>query len=444
MKHKIFRSVLITSLLSSLTTAILIIYSVLLQSDNDIHIDLHNIAALMTIAALISLISANIVSRRIIRPIIGIDPDNPKTSKKYPELEPLLNRLREQNGRLNRQKKELGSRRDQFELITESLDEGMIIADKKLNILTCNSAALKLLGADELPSGQSIFTLNNTEKFRRCIQNAAGGRSSECILETADGGAAVIASPADGTDTLNGIFVLIIDVTERQKLEQIRREFTSNVSHELKTPLTSIYGMSDMLANGIVKAEDTAVFGEKIRDEADRLIKLTNDIMSLSQLDEAETFDIDAELDLYELSSEIMGRLSVNAAEKNVVLLVSGDHVIYRGNRMILDEIIYNLCDNAIKYNNEGGTVEIKLSRVRKNAVITVSDTGIGIPKEHTERIFERFYRVDKSRSRKIQGTGLGLSIVKHGVIYHGGSVSVKSIPEKGSVFTVVLPFHEQ
>ncbi len=388
----------------------------------------------------LSVLIASVISMKIVRPIAKIDLDKPKPISGYPELDRLTERLRIQNSRINRQVNELSRNHDQFSLITENMDEGIIIADKKLNILTCNSSSMRLLDVKDISAGQSVYSFNNSEVFRRCIQNAAGGRNSECTVETCQGESVVIASPAGSTDTFNGIFILIMDITEKRKLEIMRREFTSNVSHELKTPLTTIYGISDMLAGGLVKSDDTAEFGARIRNEADRLIKLINDIMALSKLDEAAGLSDAEETDLYELSAEILARISENAMERNITMKLSGEHILYMGNRTVLDEVIYNLCDNAIKYNNDGGSLEVNILEAHKNIIITVSDTGIGIPKEHTDRIFERFYRVDKSRSRKIKGTGLGLSIVKHGVMYHGGTVRIESNPGSGTVFTVELP----
>ncbi|MCM1007169.1 MAG: ATP-binding protein [Ruminococcus flavefaciens] len=394
----------------------------------------------LVIAAALSIMIADKVSRKIVQPINNIDLDHPKIEANYSELAPLLNKLRIQNGRVNRQMEELRQSREQFSLITESMSEGIIIADQKLGILASNSGALALLEAEPVKEGQSIYSLNNSEMFRRCIQDAAGGRNSECILKTENGDREIIASPAKSGNVVNGIVVLIMDVTQKQELENMRKEFTSNVSHELKTPLTTIYGISDMLAGGLVKAEDTAQFGEKIKNEADRLITLINDIMSLSKLDEVSGFEQMEEIDIYELAGEVLIRLERAALEKNIKTELVGENIIYFGNRTVLEEIIYNLCDNAVKYNFEGGRIEVKVSHMPKTVFITVSDTGMGIPSQHTDRIFERFYRVDKSRSRKINGTGLGLSIVKHGVIYHGGTVRVESVAGKGSVFTVELP----
>ncbi|MBQ6181586.1 MAG: histidine kinase [Ruminococcus sp.] len=394
----------------------------------------------LALTALISALLASHFSKKIVRPINDIDLDHPKIKGSYPELEPLLEKLRSQNSRAARQMEELRMSREQFSLITESMSEGIILADPKLNVLACNSGAISLLGAEGDAEGQSIYSLERSDIFRKCVQNAAGGRHSECILHMEKCDVEVIASPAKSGDIVNGIVVLLMDVTEKEKLEIMRREFTSNVSHELKTPLTTIYGISDMLESGIVKPEDVAGFGGNIRSEAERLINLINDIVSLSKLDE-ETMPIKTEeVDLYELASEVMNRLEMTAAEKDVRMSVNGAHVIFSGSRTVLEEIIYNLCDNGIKYNTSGGAMEVKISHIPKTAIITVSDTGMGIPKEHIDRIFERFYRVDKSRSRRIKGTGLGLSIVKHGVMFHGGTVRVESTPGKGTIFTIELP----
>lgn len=403
-----------------------------------------NVVLILAAIALLSALGAVLVSRNIVRPVNNIDLDHPDISRSYKELAPLLTKLRLQNGRVNRQLDELTRSRRQFSIITESMDSGLIIADSRTAILAINSSAWKLLGSDQPADGASIFTLDHSDTFRRCIQDAMGGKRSECILSTAGGEREILASPAKSTGMVNGIVVFIHDVTEKQQLEIMRREFTSNVSHELKTPLTTIYGISDMLANGMVKPEDVSSFGGDIRNEADRLITLINDIVSLSKLDEDSIPRQDTDVDLYDLAQEIITRLAPNAQEKQITGQLSGEHITLHCNRTVIDEIIYNLCDNAIKYNSEGGCFEVRVSHIPTKARITVSDNGPGIPEEHLSRIFERFYRVDKSRSRKIKGTGLGLSIVKHGVMYLGGTVRAESIPGKGTVFTVELPIEKQ
>ena len=407
--------------------------------------NMQTLLVILTALAVFSLASAMLISRHIVRPINNIDLDHPKIEKSYIELAPLLRKLSTQNGQVNRQMIELKQSRDQFSLITESMSEGLLIADQKANILTGNSSAYSLLGAEKNDDDHTVFSLCRTEQFRRCIQNAMGGRRSECLLSTDAGERKVIASPANSPDTVNGIVVFILDVTEQQQLETMRREFTSNVSHELKTPLTTIYGISDMLVSGMVKPDDVSALSGDIRNEAERLINLINDIVSLSKLDEEDSVPHqDEEVDLYELAADTISRLQISADAKNVTAELVGEHVTVLGNKTILGEIMYNLCDNAIKYNTDGGRYSVKVSHIPMKAIITVSDTGTGIPEKHISRIFERFYRVDKSRSRKIKGTGLGLSIVKHGVSYHNGTVRAESTPGKGSVFTVELPIEKR
>ncbi len=429
MTRKIFNSIVITSVITNVVTLILM---------NVIDISSTVNVGIFFISVLIATVFALRLSRKITRPLIEVNPDDPKIN--YSEINPLIKKIRTQKGKISRQKHEVMNGREQLSLITENMNEGIVIADLRNNILSCNSGALKLLGVKNVGVGQSIYLLNDSETFRHCIQNAMGGRNSSCILKIPDGEREVIASPSNTTDTVNGIVVFIFDVTEKQQLETMRREFTSNVSHELKTPLTTIYGISDMLANGIVKPEDVGHFGKNIRSEAERLIILINDIVSLSKLDENSIPRDDVETDLYELAEKILERLRHSASEKDISLSLSGEHVSITGNRTVLDEIIYNLCDNAIKYNKVSGRVEVKVSHIPTKILVTVSDTGMGIPSEHINRIFERFYRVDKSHSRQIKGTGLGLSIVKHGVIYHNGTIRVESKVGKGSVFIVEFP----
>ncbi len=395
------------------------------------------ITAILLIAFLFSVPVSIFAARSVVKPINSLNLNNPENN--YPELTPLLTKLREQNKTVNRQFSELKKNREQFNLITENMDFGLITTDPKTNILTCNSSAYRLLRIKSHNERQSIFSLNNSEVFRRCINDAMGGRHSVCILTTDSGDIEISASPSD-TGMGNGIVVLIQDITEKQKLDTMRKEFTSNVSHELKTPLTTIYGISDMIAEGMVKSEDIQRFSADIRSEADRLISLINDTVSLSKLDENSVPSESEDIDLFELSSEITERLKKNAEKKDVSFSVIGEHIIFNGNKTIIDGIIFNLCDNAIKYNKENGHYEVKISHVPTKAFITVSDTGIGISEEHIGRIFERFYRADKSHSRKIGGTGLGLSIVKHGVMYHNGTIRVESTPDKGTAVIVELP----
>ncbi len=400
--------------------------------------------ALIVLAVIVaSGLLASQLSKRIVLPINKINPDSPDIDESYSELQPLLHKLRVQNKKITRQMNQLRRSREEFSLITENMSEGIIIADRNTIVLSCNPASLKLLGADMPEERQSIYAMNRSDEFRSCIQEAVKGGHSDCILESRSRVCRIIANPSYSGEELSGIVVFILDVTEKYNLEKMRREFTSNVSHELKTPLTAIYGIADMLANGIVKSEDVQKFGENIRSEAGRLIILINDIISLSKLDENNVPEDDRDIDLYDNAQDVINRLYSYAGERGIAMSLTGEHIIFRGSATIVDEIIYNLCDNAIKYNKENGTIKIGVEEDGGNAVITVEDTGIGIAQEHIERIFERFYRVDKSHSRKIKGTGLGLSIVKHGVKYHNGTIKCESTPESGTKFTVSLPLQK-
>lgn len=435
MFKKIFFSIFITS--SAAVTIATIAASAIIGEKSLEYVGFIIGAAAFVIA--VSAAAAIIIANKIVRPIKELDLTQPQFSKTYPELLPLLDILKKQYGRASRYRTELTDSREHFSIITDNMKDGIVIADPHTNVLSCNSAAYQLLGAEPLSEGQSIYSLSNGEPFRRCIQDAMGGLRSEIVINTDNGDRKIIASPASISGNLNGIVVFIMDVTEEQALEKMRREFTSNVSHELKTPLTTIYGTADMLANGMVKAENVADFGGNIRREADRLLTLINDIVSLSRLDEKDVPRQWEKVDLYSLADEIIGRLSTAAAEKQVSASLTGETVSVMGDRTILSEVIYNLCENAIKYNKNGGSYTVKISHKPMKAIITVTDTGIGIPEEHIDRIFERFYRADKSRSRKIEGTGLGLSIVKHGVGYHNGTIRAEST-ENGTVFIVELP----
>ncbi len=430
MTRKIFNSIIQTSAISIILT---LIFSELLDSDNIIVK-----IGIFFIVLLISMMVGLKMSKKITRPLIEVNPDNPKIE--YSEINPLINKIHIQKEKIYHQKNQVNNSKQQLSLITENMNEGIVIVDIRNNILFCNSGAMKLLNMENIIIGQSIYRINNSESFRHCIQNAMGGRNSSCILNTPDGDREIIASPSNTMDTINGIVIFIFDATEKQQLEILRREFTSNVSHELKTPLTTIYGIADMLANGIVKPDDIESFSKNICSEAERLIILINDIVSLSKLDEDSVSCDEDETDLYDLTKEIFDRLHHSAAKKNITMKITGEHINIVGNKTILDEIIYNLCDNAIKYNKDHGNIEVSISYSSNKILLIVTDTGMGIPLEHIPRIFERFYCVDKSHSRQINGTGLGLSIVKHGVIYHNGTIRVESIPEQGTSFIIEFP----
>ena len=392
------------------------------------------------IAAMVSLGVAAIVARVVVKPINSIDLKNPDIGESYSEIAPLLHRISEQNHEIDQQIAELTRSRKEFSLITENMSEGFIIIDSRTEVLSYNTAALKILGSDFTGSSRSVLVLNRSEAFRSAVEDALAGKRSETDLTLSEKIYQVIATPAFTGSSVTGAVMIILDITEKEAREELRREFTSNVSHELKTPLTTIYGISDMLVGGIVKPEDIPGFAKNIRDDAGRMITLIQDILKLSQLDENTFSDQRERVDLYELAQSAAERLRPQADEKHVTISVTGERSEFTGIATVLEEMIYNLLDNAVKYNKQGGRADVDVRSSGDDIVVTVSDTGIGVPADSIDRIFERFYRADKSHSRKIGGTGLGLSIVKHGVSLHGGSITVKSSEGSGTTFTMALP----
>lgn len=395
---------------------------------------------IVIIAAMVSLGVAAIVARVVVKPINSIDLKNPDIGESYSEIAPLLHRISEQNHEIDQQIAELTRSRKEFSLITENMSEGFIIIDSRTEVLSYNTAALKILGSDFTGSSRSVLVLNRSEAFRSAVEDALAGKRSETDLTLSEKIYQVIATPAFTGSNVTGAVMIILDITEKEAREELRREFTSNVSHELKTPLTTIYGISDMLVGGIVKPEDIPGFAKNIRDEAGRMITLIQDILKLSQLDENTFSDQRERVDLYELAQSAAERLRPQADEKHVTISVTGERSEFTGIATVLEEMIYNLLDNAVKYNKQGGRADVDVRSSGDDIVVTVSDTGIGVPADSIDRIFERFYRADKSHSRKIGGTGLGLSIVKHGVSLHGGSITVKSSEGSGTTFTMALP----
>ena len=400
---------------------------------------------LITVAVLIvlSVFISYRVARAIIKPINDIDLDNPDISENYEELGPLLHRIHQQNSRIKRQMENLRRSREEFNIITENMSEGLIIIDKDTEILTYNRSAGKMLGGggDARVEG-SVLKLNRSEPFRKAIAEALSGENTLTYLDEGGSVYEIIANPVSDKGEVTGAIIIVIDVTEKEQGEKLRREFTSNVSHELKTPLTSIYGVSDMLASGMVKSEDVSGFASTIKEESARLISLIDDIIKLSRLDEsaAPTAQESQVLDVYCFAQYAVDRLSRKAEDNQIELIFEGEPSEIIGVQHVLDEIIYNICENAIKYNRPGGFVKVSVRNQGTDSVITVADNGIGIPKGDRERVFERFYRVDKSHSKEIGGTGLGLSIVKHGVMYLGGRVELESEEGKGTVVTVRFP----
>ena len=398
---------------------------------------------IITVAVLImlSVFISYRVARAIIKPINDIDLDNPDINENYEELGPLLHRIHQQNNRIKRQMEKLRKSREEFNIITKNMSEGLIIIDKDTEILTYNRSATEMLGGgDGRQIEGSVLKLNRSEPFRKAVSEALEGNNSQVYLTEGDATYEIISNPVREEEEVTGAILIVMDVTEREKGEKLRREFTSNVSHELKTPLTSIYGVSDMLASGMVKDEDVAGFAGTIKEESARLISLIDDIIKLSRLDESTVPQETEIIDVCGSARDVVSRLSGKASENDIELSFSGEPSEIKGVQHILDEIVYNICENAIKYNRPGGFVKVSVRNEGSESLITVADNGIGIPKTDRERVFERFYRVDKSHSKQIGGTGLGLSIVKHGVIYLGGKINLESEEGVGTVITVGFP----
>ncbi|MGN1111207.1 MAG: ATP-binding protein [Oscillospiraceae bacterium] len=398
------------------------------------------VAIALLMALILSLLLADLTAVGIVKPINNIDLNNPDIDEKYSEIAPLLHEIKTRNIEIENRMNELSKAREEFSLITGNMSEGFIITDKEANVLSYNNSALKILGAEFTEGSRSIFTLNHSERFFSAVESALDGERKEVNLTLSDRVYQMIASPVFSRGEINGSVVIILDITEKESREELRREFTSNVSHELKTPLTTIYGISDMLAGGIVKPEDVTEFSGKIKSEASRLIKLIEDILKLSRLDENSYADERETVDIYELAELCADRLSKAAENNSVTLSVTGEKAEVTGIYTVLEEIICNLLENAIKYNTPNGSASIDVSQNADFVTVTVSDTGIGIPTESIDRVFERFYRIDKSRSRTIGGTGLGLSIVKHGVMLHGGTIGIKSSVGIGTEIKITLP----
>lgn len=396
------------------------------------------IILILILAIVLSLVFAYRISKRIVKPINEIDLDSPGSQDVYDELAPLLRKIDRQNKIIAEHISELRQKQDEFTAITENMSEGLIIIDSEGSVLTINKSAMRLLGAEGEAINQNVLSLNRSDEFSSAIESAISGENVNIIMRVGDESCyEVIVSPVRHDGEIYGAVVIIIDVTEKQHREELRREFTSNVSHELKTPLTTIYGVAEIMKNGIVKPEDIKGFASNIYDEAGRLITLIEDIMKLSQMDEKPEALEKAPVDLADAAKSAVSRLSGLAEKNGVTLQLVAENCEVLGVRGLIEDMIHNLTENAIKYNNPGGRVDVTVERRYGHPVVIVQDNGIGIPKESQSRVFERFYRVDKSHSRKIGGTGLGLSIVKHGAKLHNAVVSLKSKENVGTTITL-------
>lgn len=400
---------------------------------------LQPILVVLIAALVLSGILARRISKRIVEPMNSIDLDRPLENDTYEELSPLLNRINQQHKEIEMQMRYLKQKTDEFTQITESMKEGLILLDNKGNVLSINEAAQNILETDSSCIGHNFLSIERSRSINHAIAKAFEDGHSEEYAEYAGREYQIDISRIESDGDIVGAVLLAFDITEQQNAQRNRREFTANVSHELKTPLQGIIGSAELIENGMVKPEDMPRFIGHIRKEASRLVTLIEDIIRLSQLDEGRQMPSE-QVDLFELADEVKSVLEGACEAKNINMKLMGEHVCVDGVKRLLYEIIYNLCDNAVKYNNEGGIADIDISSDEKNAYITVRDSGIGIPQDQQERVFERFYRVDKSHSKESGGTGLGLSIVKHAVSYHNGTVSMKSEPGNGTEIRVSIP----
>ena len=382
----------------------------------------------------LSALLARRMATRIVEPLNSLNLEQPLSNDTYEELSPLLRRINQQNLQIAAQMRKLRRKADEFVQITSHMQEGLVVLDKETRIRSINSAALRIFGAEEDCVGTSFFQINRSHALRNALNDALdrGHGSAVQVLEGRAYRFDMSGIKSEGK--LLGAVILAVDVTESRNAEQLRREFSANVSHELKTPLQGIIGSAELLESGLAKPEDQPRFVGHIRKEASRLVNLIEDIIRLSQLDEGVELPAES-VDMLALAEEVKTLLLPSATQKNVSITVSGTGFTIIGVRRMLHEIIYNLCDNAIKYNVPGGSVTIHTENNR----LIVSDTGIGIPAEHQDRIFERFYRVDKSHSKASGGTGLGLSIVKHAVAYHKAEIRLESTAGKGTTITVTF-----
>ncbi len=396
------------------------------------------IAIVFVVALVISFFFASRISKRIVEPLNSIDLNNPLENDAYDEISPFLSRIANQQKQIKLQENELNQRKNEFLAITSNMNEGLVLLGKNKKIISLNPSAESFFTSESNCTGKSFIEIERSSEIIHSLEKAELNDTSEVQINRNGRIFQLNISCIRDTGELSGFVILIFDVTEKIDSENRRREFTANVSHELKSPLQSIMGSAELIETGIVKKEDMPKFIGNIRSEATRLLTLINDIIKLSQLDEGTVLH-EQEFDLYSLIQENIDILKDSAEKKNISLSLKGESINIKSIRPLVSEIIYNLIDNAIKYNIENGKVNVTVSEDDKGVYFSVADTGIGIPPEYQERVFERFYRVDKSHSKETGGTGLGLSIVKHAVQDIGADIRLESISGKGTVVTVIL-----
>ena len=398
------------------------------------------LCGLLCLMLILSGIMASAISKRIVKPINELDLESPEENQIYEELSPLLSKIHRQNREIQNQLELAKQQQEEFSLITENMQEGLIVIDKYTMILSANSSAWNLFHMDRVCQGESVYCLDREEEFRHAIEQVLSGEHTELVLKLNGSDIQLIANPVIRDKKTEGAVVLLVNVTEKLERESLRREFSANVSHELKTPLTSISGFAEIMQGGLVKCEDIPKFAGRIYKESQRLLQLVEDVIQISQLDEEKTSYVWEPVDVYQVCKNAFESLKEKAKRLNVHLYICGERMKMEAVRTLLEEAVYNVCDNAIKYNRNDGSVSVFLTQTAQEIQIVVKDTGVGIPKEDQDRVFERFYRVDKSHFKEIGGTGLGLSIVKHAVGALKGSVILRSEEGNGTEICMKFP----
>ena len=398
------------------------------------------IILVLVAAVALALWLANRLSRSIVRPLNGLDLDDPLADPEYEEIMPLLRRLDSQQRQLKAQQVELKRKQREFDAISNNMEEGLVLLNDRFIVLTMNPAAARLIGLSRPMVGINIFSVAQDPAMEEVLRGAAAGKKTEGQYSLLGREYQVEANPVKTGGQVSGLVVLILDITEKHQAETQRREFTANVSHELKTPLHSISGYAELMKTGLVRSEDMTGFAQRIYTEAQRLIRLVEDILRLSRLDEDADADRREPVDLYLLAREAIQNVEPTAQRNQVTMGLTGGSTPVIGSRQQLYGLVLNRCSNAIKYNRPQGRVDVDIRREGGHAVLTVRDTGIGIAPEHQERIFQRFYRVDKSHSKAVGGTGLGLSIVKHAALNHNAKIELESKVGEGTAIRVVFP----
>ncbi len=392
------------------------------------------------VAVILCLLLAAQLSKSIVEPLNQLDLDHPLENREYGELSPLLRRIDSQQRKIRNQAQELHQKRKEFRTITGRMKEGLVLLNENNKILSMNDTAAQMMLVDFDCEGKDITTVNRSAQLLELLLEVREGKSAERLLEMNGRLYRMEGSPVTSEGVLSGMALLIMDITEKEQAERLRREFTANVSHELKTPLHTISGCAELLCGGLVQPGDEQHFSQQIYTEAQRMIRLVDDIIGLSRLDEGATDMKREAVDLYEAARRVTANLASAARENQVDISLEGSPTVIQAIPQMVDIIIANLCSNAIKYNRPGGWVKVTVEPAGEGARLTVADNGIGIPAEHQSRIFERFYRVDKSRSKEVGGTGLGLSIVKHAALVHNAKIELQSQQEKGTVISLLFP----